>query len=81
MKSNLYKYSIEEFKPNDLIKSFSNIRKKVHEIDVSKRFNDLLYSSIKYKDKANILNKIKELDSQIENAGYDLVKCLNASKG
>jgi hypothetical protein len=62
------------------MKSFSDLRKKVHEIDVSDRFNDLLYSSSKYKNNAQVLNKIKDLDLQIENAEYDLVKCLNASK-
>jgi hypothetical protein len=62
------------------MKSFSDLRQKVHEIDVGNRFSDLLISTSEYKIKANILNKVNELDKQIESAELNLVRCLNNPK-
>jgi hypothetical protein len=64
----------------DLMKTFSDLRSKIYEIDVSERFRDLIYNSNYSIEGGKMLDKIKGLDSQIANAEWDLISHLNKPK-
>jgi hypothetical protein len=70
------------FNPVELLKTITDIKTKIYELDVFEKYNMLgeKYSKSSVSINSKALDMIKELDKQIVNSEVSLIKTLNMSK-
>jgi hypothetical protein len=71
-----------KFRPNELLKTFTDIKSKIFKLDVHERYTMLgdRYSKLSANINTGNLNLVKELDKQIINSEVELIKALNQVK-